>query len=69
MESVPRHIVPSLIKLFNQKAANDIDNNTTEMNDARQTLWLETPYIGTKREQLLLALKKKLLHCLNITKL
>ena len=30
-------------------------------------LWLEMPYIRTKGEQLLRALKKKLLRCLNIT--
>ena len=62
----PKHIVSSLIKRFNQKATNDINNNTTEMNDTRPTLWLEMPYIGT-REQLLRALKKKRLGCLNIT--
>ena len=34
----PKHIVSSLIKRFNQKATNDIDNNTKEMNDTRPTL-------------------------------
>ena len=63
----PKHIVSSLIKRFNRKATNEIDNNTTEMNDSRRTLWLEMPYIGTKGEQLLRALKKKLSRCLNIT--
>ena len=53
----PKHIVSSLIKRFNKRTTNDIDNNTTEMNDTRPTLWLEMPYIGTKGEQLLRSLK------------
>ena len=69
MHGFPEHIVSSLIKRFNQKATNDIDSNTTEMNDIRPTLWIEMPYIGTKGEQLLRALKNKLLRCLNITNL
>jgi cytochrome c-type biogenesis protein CcmH/NrfF len=57
----------SHIKRSNQNTTNDQDNNTTESNETRPTLWLEMPYIGTKGEQLLRALKRKLLRCLNIT--
>jgi hypothetical protein len=63
----PKSVVFSLIKRFNQNTTNDQDNNTTESNETRPTLWPEMPYIGTKGEQLLRALKRKLLRCLNIT--
>ena len=39
------------------------------MNNTKPTFCLEMPYIGTKGEQLLRALKKKLLRCLNISNL
>ena len=57
----PKRVVFSLIKRFNQNTTNDQDNNTTESIETRPTLWLEMPYIGTKCEQLLRALKRKLI--------
>jgi hypothetical protein len=61
------NVVFLLIKRFNQNTTSDQDNNTTESNETRPTLLLEMPYIGTKGEHLLRALKRKLLRCLNIT--
>ena len=66
----PKHVISSLKKRFtNQKEQiKDKDNNTTETNDTRPTLWLEMPYIGTEGQQLLRSLEKKLSRCLNTSK-
>ena len=42
------------------------NNNSTEANVSKPTLWFEMPYIGQKGEQLLRGLKKKLSRCLKI---
>ncbi len=45
---------------------NQENNNGTDTNTNVPTLWLKMPYIGTKGEQLLRGLKRKLLRCLNV---
>jgi hypothetical protein len=64
----PKQVVSSLMKRFKQRLPTDNqdNNNGTDITTNVPTLWLEMPYIGTKGEQLLRGLKRKLLRCLNV---
>ena len=64
----PKQVVFSLMKRFGKPTKDPTDNdNLTETNVSKPTLWFEMPYICQKGEQLLRGLKKKLSRCLKIT--
>ena len=49
----PEQVASSIMTQFNKPTKNHTDNDSTEANVSKPTLWFEMSYIGQKREQLL----------------